>query len=168
MTRTARTRPADARPGLPAQEENLADFVAAREAALLRTAYLITGDPASARKLVTDSLGKLYLSWDGVRSGEEPEAFVRRVMVRAASSPRRLRRRRWPGFRRARPHPDGGGSELWRAILTLPAKQRALIVLLHHEGLSESEAADVLGLRVDRARSLAATARQRLGVQAAA
>jgi DNA-directed RNA polymerase specialized sigma24 family protein len=164
MTRTALTRRHDAHQGRTGRDENLADFVAAREAALLRTAYLITGDPVAARKMVTDSLGKLYLSWDGAGSGEGPEDFVRRVIVRAASSSWRLRRR----SRRSRHHAGGEGSALWGAILALPPKQRALIVLLHHDGLSESEAADVLGLRVDRAKALVATARETLGVQAAA
>jgi DNA-directed RNA polymerase specialized sigma24 family protein len=164
MTRTALTSRDDANQGRTGRDENLADFVAAREAALLRTAYLITGDPAAARKIVTDALGKLYLSWNAAASGEGPEDFVRRVMVRAASSPWRLRRRSW----RAGHHADGEGSALWRAILALPAKQRALIVLIHHDGLSEIEAADVLGLRLDRAKAVVATARETLGVQPAA
>jgi DNA-directed RNA polymerase specialized sigma24 family protein len=164
MARTTLTRSDGASQGRTGRQEHLADFVAAHEAGLLRTAYLITGDRAAARKLVTDSLGKLYLSWDGTGSREGPEVFVRRVLVRAASSSWRPRR----GSRRTRRPADGGGSALWEAILALPAKQRALIVLLHHDGLNESEAADALGVSLDRARSLVATARETLGVRAAA
>ncbi len=146
--------------GQRGRDEELADFMAARQAALLRTAYLLTGDPGSARELVTDSLGRLHLSWDEVRSGEEgADAFVRRVMFRAHTS--RWRRVR-SGPRPAPPQAED--SDLWRAIRSLPPRQRALVVLGHYEGLSDSEAADVLGMTVNRASSLAAKARAALGV----
>lgn len=141
------------------RDEELADFMAARQGALLRTAYLLTGDPGSARELVTDSLGRLHLSWDEVRSGEGAEAFVRRVMFRAHTS--RWRRFR-PGPRPAPPRDTD--SALWRAVRALPPRQRALVVLGHYEGLSDSEAADVLGMSVSRASSLTAKARAALGV----
>jgi len=145
--------------GRRGRDEEFADFMAAHQTALLRTAYLLTGDPGCARELVTDSLGRLHLSWDEVRSGEGADAFVRRVMFRAHTSRwRRLRSRL-----RSAP-PQGEGSDLWRAIRSLPARQRALVVLGHYEGLSDGEAADVLGMSVNRARSLAAKARAALGV----
>jgi RNA polymerase sigma factor (sigma-70 family) len=141
------------------RDEELADFVAARQTALLRTAYLLTGDPGSARELVTDSLGRLDLSWDEVRSAEGADAFVRRVLFRAHTS-------RW---KRLRPSSRSApsqvrDSDLWRAIRSLPPRQRALVVLCHYEGLSVSEAADVLGVSVNRASSLAAKASASLGV----
>ena len=141
------------------RDEEFADFMAARQAALLRTAYLLTGDPGSARELVTDSLGRLHLSWDEVRSEEGADAFVRRALFRAHTS-------RWSRLRSGqRPAPpQAKDSDLWRAIRSLPPRQRALVVLGHYEGLSDSEAADVLGMSVNRASSLAAKARAALGI----
>ena len=80
------------------------EFVVARGAALLRTAYLLTGDRHLAEDLVQAALAKTYRHWKRVRGGS-PEAYVRQVMVRenitwwrrAGSS-----RRRWPRCRSVR------------------------------------------------------------------
>ncbi|HSE08266.1 MAG TPA: sigma factor-like helix-turn-helix DNA-binding protein [Nocardioidaceae bacterium] len=161
MTGTDLSRPA-AR-GWTAKDGEFADFMAARQAALLRTAYLLTGDPVEARELATSTLGKLNLAWAGVRSGEGADVFLRRVMFRAHTSPWR----RLGSSRRTAQH-QTGGSDLWRAVGALPARQRALVVLCHYEGLVESEAAEVLGISLKRATSLLAQARESLGVPAAA
>jgi len=154
----SRTAPSE-QLGRRGRDEDFADFMAARQSALLRTAYLLTGDPGSARELVTDSLGRLHLSWEEARSGVGADAFVRRVLFRAHTSRwRRLRSRP----RSAPPHAED--SDLWRAIRSLPPRQRALVVLGRYEGLSDSEAADVLGISVNCASSLAAKARAALGV----
>lgn len=143
------------------RDGEVADFVAAHQAALLRTAYLLTGDKDAARELVSSCLAKLYLSWDTVRAGEGAEAFVRRRMFTAHSSSWRL-----PLRRRADSSVDGG--ELWHRIQGLPPRQRAVVVLRHYEGLSEADAADVLGMREHAVRTLLHRARSSLGVSVAA
>jgi DNA-directed RNA polymerase specialized sigma24 family protein len=45
------------------------DFVVARGAALLRTAYLLTGDRHLAEDLVQAALAKTYRHWKRVRGG---------------------------------------------------------------------------------------------------
>ena len=139
------------------RDEEVADFVAAHQAALMRTAYLLTGDKAAARELVSDCLGKLYLSWDTVRAGEGAEGFVRRRMFTAHS----------PRLRRRRSARAPGGGDLWHRIQALPHRQRALVVLCHYEGLTELEAAHVLGIREHAARTLLLRARTVLGVATA-
>jgi RNA polymerase sigma factor (sigma-70 family) len=53
--------------------------------------------------------------------------------------------------------PDVGAREdLWRALGTLPARQRAALVLRYYEDLSERETADVLGCSVAAVKSLVA------------
>ena len=72
-----------------------ADFTAylqARQAPLLRTAYLLTGDQHQAEDLLQTSLAKLYLAWDRVRDRESVDAYVRRIMVNEHNS---LWRRAW-------------------------------------------------------------------------
>ena len=56
-------------------------FVGARSAALLRTAYLVTGHRQSAEDLLQTALAKTYLAWNRIDSPESVEAYVRRVMV---------------------------------------------------------------------------------------
>src|SRR4051795_6080024 len=72
-----------------------ADFTAylqARQARLLRTAYLLTGDQHRAEDLLQTSLAKLYLSWDKVLERDSVDAYVRRIMVNENNS---LWRRAW-------------------------------------------------------------------------
>lgn len=142
------------------RDEEVADFVAARQAALLRTAYLLTGDTDVARQLVTSSLAALYLSWSSVRS-EGAEVFVRRRMFSMHTSPWRL------PTRRAADTP-ADGDELWQRLQTLPRRQRAVMVLCVHEALSEAEAAEVLDIGEKAARALLLKARSALGLPAAA
>ena len=69
--------------------ERRADFTAyvrAREQALARLAYLLTGDRDAAEDLLQNSLAKVYRHWDRVRAAELPDAYVRRVMVNENNS----------------------------------------------------------------------------------
>lgn len=141
-----------------------ADFTAylqARQARLLRTAYLLTGDQHQAEDLLQTSLAKLYLAWTRVHDRESVDAYVRRIMVNEHNS---LWRRAW----RRREHPtdavpepptalptydDGTGAALWAAVQTLPRKARAVLVLRYYEELTEAETAEVLGIAVGTVKS---------------
>jgi DNA-directed RNA polymerase specialized sigma24 family protein len=160
MNRTTFSRAPETAHGVSAPDE-FADFLVSRQANLLRTAYLLTGDEAAAQELVTVSLARLYLSWARVRSREDPDVFTRRALFDAALGPRWRASRRPSGSTQAR---ENGGSDLWRAIRSLPLKQRAVVVLRFHEGLSAGEAAGVLGMSERRVAALATRARQALGV----
>lgn len=140
-----------------------ADFTAylqARQASLLRTAYLLTGDRHQAEDLVQTSFAKLYLSWDKVRDRESVDAYARRILVNEHNS---LWRRAWK--RNERPtevlpeaavvdeYDDGTSSELWASVQTLPRKARAVLVLRYYEQLTEAETAEVLGISVGTVKS---------------
>jgi RNA polymerase sigma-70 factor (ECF subfamily) len=155
-------------------EEDFREFVAARSTALQRTAYLLVGDWALAEDLVQTSLVKTYLAWRrlGVAS---VEPYARRVMVNTATS---WARRRWrgelPTERLPEPPVDDGAEAaverdlVWRAVLRLPPRQRAVLVLRFYEDLSEAEIARMLGVSAGTVKSQAsramATLRARLGV----
>ena len=146
------------------REERDADFsayLAARQPALLRTAYLLTGQRADAEDLLQVSLAKLYLAWDRVRDRESVDAYVRRIMVNEHNS---LWRRAWKRRELAvdevperAPHTDrpddGSGDALWAFVQSLPKKQRAVVVLRYYEEMSEAETADVLGISVGTVKS---------------
>ncbi len=120
-------------------------FVAEHEGPLLRTAYLLTGDPQSAEELLAAALAGTRRRWR--RAAADPVAAVRRAMVRglvpSRDRPAADRAVEFPGDA-APPPPDGDDQELRRAVLDLPPRTRAALVLRLHDALSEAEAAEVL------------------------
>ncbi len=140
-------------------------FVAARSAALLRTAYLLVGDWAHAEDVLQTALTKTYLAWRRLGEIEAVEAYARRVLVTTATS---WWRRRWHGERPTavmpdRVMPDRVDEEierqaLWRHVHALPARQRAVLVLRFYEDLTEVETARVLGVAVGTVKSQCARA----------
>jgi RNA polymerase sigma-70 factor (sigma-E family) len=161
-----------AEPTGAAMTERDADFTAylqARQARLLRTAYVLTGDRHQAEDLLQTSLAKLYLAWNRVQDRESVDAYVRRIMVNELSS---LWRRPWrrretttdqvPEVAGAPPGPAGPNEALWRAVQTLPRKARAVLVLRYYEELTETETADVLGISVGTVKSQTSRALARL------
>ena len=155
-----------------------ADFTAylqARQARLLRTAYLLTGDQHQAEDLLQTALAKLYLAWHKVHDRESVDAYVRRIMVNENSSAwRRAWRRREvttdavPDVLPSRDEYDEGlGAAVWAVVQTLPRKARAVVVLRYYEQLTEAETAEVLGISVGTVKSQCsralATLRTRIG-----
>ena len=142
------------------RDDEFSDYMAARQPSLLRTAYLLTGDRHTAEDLVQTALAKLYLSWDRVQDRESVDGYVRRILVNEHNS---LWRRPWKRRERttadfpdqpAAPHPAAGHDpDLWALVQTLPAKQRAALVLRYYEELSEAETAAVLGVSVGTVKS---------------
>ena len=72
-------------------------YVAARRDALLRTAYLLTGDAHAAEDLVQNALLHVVPKWR--RIADDPEPYVRTVLARESIS--RWRRRRWREVRQS-------------------------------------------------------------------
>lgn len=157
-----------AMPGSTAVVDRDADFSAymqARQASLLRTAYLLTGDRHTAEDLVQTAFARLYLSWDKVREQGSIDGYVRRILVNEHNS---LWRRAWKRREQAsetlpeRPHHDeydgGAGRELWELVQTLPDRARAVVVLRYYEELSEAETAETLGISVGTVKSQASRA----------
>ncbi|GLY73460.1 sigma factor [Actinoallomurus iriomotensis] len=72
------------------------DFVGARADALMRYAYVLTGDPHDAADLLQGTLVRVRAAWHGVHNKREPEGYVRTTMARLHISV-------WRGRRRERP-----------------------------------------------------------------
>jgi RNA polymerase sigma-70 factor (ECF subfamily) len=141
-------------------ERAFREFVTARSPALLRTAYLLVGDWASAEDLVQVALTKTYLAWRRLNHIDAVEAYVRRVLVNTASSwwRRRWHRERPSALLPERAVPDGTGryadrDALLRHLRALPVRQRAVLVLRYYEDMSEAETARVLGVSVGTVKS---------------
>lgn len=71
---------------MDAEAEGFSQFVEGRERALQRTAWLLTGDWALAEDLVQTALAKSWPRWERIRRRDDPELYVRRVMVNTWAS----------------------------------------------------------------------------------
>lgn len=148
-----------------AKDEAFSSYMAARQASLLRTGYLLTGDRATAEDLVQTAFAKLYLAWDSVRDQGALDGYVRRILVNEHNS---LWRRPWrrrehstddlPEAPVVDTHDDGVSAALWAHVQTLPPKQRAVIVLRYYEERSEGETAELMGVSVGTVKSQASRA----------
>jgi RNA polymerase sigma-70 factor (sigma-E family) len=146
------------------EEQQFWQFVAARRGRLVRTAYLLTGDHGHAEDFVQDALIRAYRNWHRIELVEQPEAYVRRIVVNLVNSwwRRALRHRtQVTGQLPDRPDERDGHAavdrddELWRALAQLPVGMRTVIVLRYYEDLSEAETAALLGRSVGTVKSQA-------------
>lgn len=128
----------------------------------LRLAYLLTGDRMLAEDLVQESFARLIGRLRHLRDPDAFDAYLRRTIVNLSRSHFRHRaverafvEREGPRIPRESPEPDVATHEaMRRALLSLPERQRAAIVLRFYEDLSEQQTADVLRCRPGTVRSL--------------
>jgi len=147
------------------------EFVVVCSDRLLRTAYLLTRDPALAEDLLQTGLTKAWFAWR--RLDDQPEPYVRRILVNTYAT---WWRRRWRGERPTGDLPEpwpvtGSGPEtrhdLWVALGRLPRRQRAVVVLRFFDDLTEADTAEVLSCSVGTVKSQTAKALARLRVDPA-
>lgn len=141
-------------------------WVAASQHALLRSAFLLTGDLGRAEDLVQDALVKVCLRWTRLRA-TNPDAYVRTVMYRTNISWWRSRRDSpVPTVRVPVPvaHDDATVRRLvvHGALGRLTDRQRAVLVLRYFDDLTETETAHVLGISVGSVKKHASLAKQQL------
>lgn len=144
-------------------------FLAARGAALLRTARLLCRHPEDAEDLCQAALERAYRNWARIRD-DNPEPYVRRILVNLVIS--RSRRDKLISFVSLRgvaePAATGTGTgvelrgELMSLLRALPPRQRAVLVLRYWEDLSEGQAAEVLGCSVGTVKAHASRGLARL------
>ena len=144
-------------------ETGFAGFVREHTPALLRTAYLLTGDGVAAEELVQDTLVHLYPKWGRVESAQVPLAYVRRSLAngyvtgrRRPSASRELMMGQLP--ERADGRDDvarvADRDEVWALLGTLPQRQRAALVLRYFHDQTDEEIAKALDCRPGTVRSL--------------
>jgi RNA polymerase sigma-70 factor (sigma-E family) len=155
---------------LNADTNDFARFVEAREQALRRTAWLLTGDWGLAEDLVQTALARAWPRWERINRRDDPEVYVRRVIV---NTWRTWSRRRWRG-EKASPAvadaPAGGDMAtevamrmaLRDALATLTGRQRAVLVLRVYDDLPEAQVADMLSCSVGTVKSTMSRALARL------
>ena len=150
-------------------EAEFREFVATRWTALVRTAYLLTGDEGRAEDLVQNALVRVHRHWAKVLADDDgseergPEAYVRKTMVNINTDWwRRLASRERPsGILPGGDRPSSADAyaeldlreDLWAELRALPAKMRATLVLRYFEDLGEAETAAILGCSVGAVKS---------------
>ncbi len=141
----------------------LAAFAETHSIGLTRFAYVLCGDRGLAEDLVQDAFTALYRRFGDTLPLDAPVAYARRTIVNAHVS---YRRRRASSALvlidppdTPTPGPDSGEQDaMWRALATLPERQRAVLVLRYYLDLTDDDIADALGARRGTVRSLAARA----------
>jgi len=133
------------------------EFVAGRYAALLRTAYLLTGNHHDAEDLVQVALVKAVGVWR--RIADDPEPYVRRILVNENISRWRRHRGREvvtdvPGGERpGRAEALDDRLDLAAALARLTPKQRTVLVLRYYEDRTEQQTAALMGVAVGTVKS---------------
>ncbi|MEW1771838.1 SigE family RNA polymerase sigma factor [Streptomyces sp. NPDC086777] len=151
-----------------ARSEEFQSFMIGRWPRLMRTAFLLTGEQHAAEDLVQSTLEQVFVAWRKVGSADDPEAYVRRVMINAHA---RRHRRKLKEFLASkddlglvREVPDMGDriaqaddrSALLKALAQLPPRQREAVVLRYWEDLTETQAAQAMGCSAGTVKSNAA------------
>lgn len=155
---------------LSADDASFDAFVGGRSAALLRSAYLLTGDAGRAEDLLQTALAKVWPRWRQVNRGGHGEAYVRRVLYTTYVS---WWHRRWNDETPVAEPPDQPDSldayaeadrraALLDMLAELPRRQRAIVVLRYFEDLTEAETARLLGCSIGTVKSQNARALARL------
>ncbi|MFI9425330.1 SigE family RNA polymerase sigma factor [Streptomyces achromogenes] len=150
------------------RDEEFQSFMVGRWPRLMRTAFLLTGEQHAAEDLVQSTLEQVYTAWRRVGSADDPEAYVRRVMINVHARKHRRRLREFLAPRDdsglVREVADTGDriaqaddrSALLKALAQLPARQREAVVLRYWEDLTETQAAEAMGCSVGTVKSSAA------------
>lgn len=133
------------------------EFVVARRDALLRTAYLLTGNHHDAEDLVQSALIKVVPKWERIK--HSPERYVRQVLAR--ESVNRWRLRRWrevttdvlPDSTYHGGTDSSGRIALLDDLRRLSPRQRAVLVLRYFDDLTEADTAAALGISVGTVKS---------------
>jgi RNA polymerase sigma-70 factor (sigma-E family) len=158
---SASTAAASARQTLP--YPSFSSYVQARQPVLLRTARSLTANPSDAEDLLQTALTKTYVAWDRIEDHRALDGYVRRALLNTRTS--QWRKRKVDEFVCDEPpEPEGLPAAdpaeaqalhdaMWRAIMKLPARQRAMLVLRYYEDLSEAQTAEVLGVSIGTVKS---------------
>jgi RNA polymerase sigma factor (sigma-70 family) len=131
-------------------------------------ARLLTGDPAAAEDIAHDAFIRAASKMGTLRDPERLDTYLQRTVVNLCHSRGRRRALETAWLRRARPADDVQPpateirDEVWRAVLALPDRQRAAVVLRFYEDQSEERVGRILNCSPKAVNALVDRAKQTL------
>jgi RNA polymerase sigma-70 factor (sigma-E family) len=139
--------------------EDFSAFVMSRWPGLVRLAFGLTGDRWAAEDIAQATLARAFVAWRRVRRADDPDAYLRRILVNTSN--RRFRRRRMaeqpgdPPETAVEGPADlvGERAVLLAALRQLPPRQRAVVVLRYWEDLTDAQIGAALGCSPGTVRS---------------
>jgi RNA polymerase sigma factor (sigma-70 family) len=145
---------------MSAWSRTLDELLRERGPALFGYAYVLTGSVDAAEDLLQDALVRTFRSGRGSRDLNSAHAYVKRAIASAFIDSRRraaARPRVADGVVAAGVEEDptarvGEAADLHRALLTLPPRERACVVLRYLEDMPVASVAAELGLAVGTAK----------------
>jgi RNA polymerase sigma-70 factor (sigma-E family) len=148
--------------------EDFSAFALSRWPGLVRLAFGLTGDRWLAEDIAQTALARAYVAWRRVSRADDPDAYLRRILVNASN--RRFRRRRVTEEPGDLPDVAVEGpadlvderSALLAALRQLPPRQRAVVVLRYWNDLTDAQIAAALGCSPGTVRSQLSRALARL------
>ena len=145
----------------PLERSSLGELYVQHAPEGIRLAFLLTGDRALAEDLVQEAFARLVGRMRHLREPAAFGAYLRRTIVNLTTSHFRRRRveraylERVAGRREVETSPHSELDErMHEALLSLPKRQRAAIVLRFYEDLSDVQTAEILRCPAGTVRSL--------------
>jgi RNA polymerase sigma-70 factor (sigma-E family) len=148
------------KPTGPERSDAIAELFVAHHRRLVGLAFLLVDDRETAEDVVQEAFAGLYFRWRQLRDPNAAVAYLNRAVMNGSRN--QLRHRKRVGFRLARmtlqseelasaeqtavQHDEA--DRLWQAVLSLPLRQRQVLVLRYYLNLTEAEIASTL--RVSR------------------
>lgn len=165
--------PAGEDPSRWSADEALTELYRAHWRGLVRLSYLLVRDQAAAEEVVQDAFVAMHRRWDRLEDHDHALSYLRTSVVNGSRSALRRRgvRERWaaaggptrldPAPRAEAAHASAEDSvvagEERRAVnavlRALPTRQREVLVLRYHLGLSEHEIASTLDISAGAVKS---------------
>jgi len=141
--------------------ESFDEFAAARWPTLVRAGFLLVGDWHHAEDLAQLTLVKVWRHWGRVSAADDPERYVRKMLVNEFLRSRGRNRRHEPltddsvtaGHVSGPDDPAVERDALRRALAHVPERQRLALVLRFYLDLSERDTAAALGCSIGTVKS---------------
>ncbi|MEU8520378.1 SigE family RNA polymerase sigma factor [Streptomyces sp. NPDC048577] len=151
---------------------SFSSYVRARGPVLLRTARSLTANASDAEDLLQTALAKTFVAWERIEDHRALDGYVRRALLNTRTS--QWRKRKVDEFvceelpePAGRPQADPAEQQvlhdaMWSAVMKLPDRQRAMVVLRYYEDLSEAQTAEILGVSIGTVKSAVSRALRKL------
>ena len=142
------------------------EYASARGQELVRLGFTVSGDYQRAEDLAQIALMQAFRAWRKVQRADDPHNYVRRILINSYLS--MTRRRSFTEAPAAEidtettvPDPAtdiANSDDLWRALATLSARERVVLVLRYYQDMDDRTIADLLGVKPSSVRATASRA----------